>query len=100
MSYTICSRFKGGGGILCMQGTQYAPRESILCMEHFVALHCTYSDLMLSCTVPSGYTWIIWLGTVTSWKSADFSLSMYRSGIQILLCVAMSSSSRVMFELM
>ena len=22
-----------------MQGTQYAPRESILCMEHFVALH-------------------------------------------------------------
>ena len=21
-----------------MQGTQYAPRESILCMEHFVAL--------------------------------------------------------------
>ena len=39
MSYTICSRFKGG--ILCMQGTQYAPRESILCMEHFLALHCT-----------------------------------------------------------
>ena len=31
------------GSILCMQGTQYAPRESILCMEHFVALHtvCT-----------------------------------------------------------
>ena len=28
------------GSILCMQGTQYAPRESILCMEHFVALHC------------------------------------------------------------
>ena len=27
------------GSILCMQGTQYAPRESILCMEHFVALH-------------------------------------------------------------
>ena len=26
------------GSILCMQGTQYAPRESILCMEHFVAL--------------------------------------------------------------
>ena len=24
-----------------MQGTQYAPRESILCMEHFVALQCT-----------------------------------------------------------
>ena len=22
-----------------MQGTQYAPRESILCMEHFVAVH-------------------------------------------------------------
>ena len=29
------------GSILCMQGTQYAPRESILCMEHFVALHGT-----------------------------------------------------------
>ena len=29
------------GSILCMQGTQYAPRESILCMEHFVALHTT-----------------------------------------------------------
>ena len=29
------------GSILCMQGTQYAPRESILCMEHFVALQCT-----------------------------------------------------------
>ena len=27
------------GSILCMQGTQNAPRESILCMEHFVALH-------------------------------------------------------------
>ena len=26
------------GSILCRQGTQYAPRESILCMEHFVAL--------------------------------------------------------------
>ena len=25
-----------------MQGTQYAPRESILCMEHFVALQCLY----------------------------------------------------------
>ena len=31
------------GSILCMQGTQYAPRESILCMEHFVALQCTLS---------------------------------------------------------
>ena len=29
------------GSILCIQGTQYAPRESILCMEHFVALQCT-----------------------------------------------------------
>ena len=28
------------GSILCMHGTQYAPRESILCMEHFVALQC------------------------------------------------------------
>ena len=29
------------GSILCMQGTQYAPQESILCMEHFVALQTT-----------------------------------------------------------
>ena len=29
------------GSILCMQGTQYAPWESILCMEHFVALQGT-----------------------------------------------------------
>ena len=27
------------GSILCMQGTQYAPRESIFRMEHFLALH-------------------------------------------------------------
>ena len=26
-----------------MQGTQYAPRESILCMEHFVALQCPHT---------------------------------------------------------
>ena len=31
------------GSILCMQGTQYAPRESILCMEHFVALQCIHT---------------------------------------------------------
>ena len=31
------------GSILCMQGTQYAPRESILCMEHFVALQRTFA---------------------------------------------------------
>ena len=31
------------GSILCMQGTQYAPRESILCMEHFVALQSSFS---------------------------------------------------------
>ena len=43
MSHTICSRFKES--ILCMQGTQYAPRESILCMEHFVALQRVYRDL-------------------------------------------------------
>ena len=30
------------GSILCMQGTQYAPRESILCMEHFVALQSSH----------------------------------------------------------
>ena len=29
------------GSFLCMQGTQYAPGESLLCMEHFVALHGT-----------------------------------------------------------
>ena len=33
------------GSILCMQGTQYAPRESILCMEHFVALHGTFRQV-------------------------------------------------------
>ena len=30
------------GSILCMQGTQYATRESILSMEHFVALHSPF----------------------------------------------------------
>ena len=35
------------GSILCMQGTQYAPRESILCMEHFVALQCRLFVLIL-----------------------------------------------------
>ena len=30
-----------------MQGTQYAPRESILCMEHFVALQSAFP--------PTGY---------------------------------------------
>ena len=29
------------GSILCMKGTQYAPRGSISCMEHLVALQCT-----------------------------------------------------------
>ena len=33
-----------------MQGTQYAPRESILCMEHFVALHINAKTLT---TAPS-----------------------------------------------
>ena len=32
------------GSILCMQGTQYAPQESILCMEHFVALHSSHKE--------------------------------------------------------
>ena len=31
-----------------MQGTQYAPRESILCMEHFVALHSLPNGTKLS----------------------------------------------------
>ena len=30
-----------------MQGTQYAPRESILCMEHFVALQGTHIFLII-----------------------------------------------------
>ena len=40
------------GSILCMQGTQYAPRESILCMEHFVALQ------RLPRSGESEYTWV------------------------------------------
>ena len=36
------------GSILCMQGTQYAPRESIFCMEHFVALHSSFLCLSLT----------------------------------------------------
>ena len=36
--------------ILCMQGTQYAPRESILCMEHFVDLHSSLNDCKLKRT--------------------------------------------------
>ena len=32
-----------------MQGTQYAPRESILCMEHFVALQCIHRKFALFC---------------------------------------------------
>ena len=42
------------GSILCMQGTQYAPRESILCMEHFVALQGTFKkNILMSrrCTI-------------------------------------------------
>ena len=31
-----------------MQGTQYAPRESILCMEHFVALQCGFHGVVYS----------------------------------------------------
>ena len=46
------------GSILCMQGTQYAPRESILCMEHFVALHCTY--LTSNCKIKMYEQWMIW----------------------------------------
>ena len=32
-----------------MQGTQYAPRESILCMEHFVALQCSFTSISSLC---------------------------------------------------
>ena len=34
-----------------MQGTQYAPRESILCMEHFVALQCIIYTCTSTCDV-------------------------------------------------
>ena len=36
------------GRILCMQGTQNAPRESILCMEHFVALQGSKSNQLIT----------------------------------------------------
>ena len=39
--------------ILCIQGTQYAPRESILCMEHFVALQRVSEAQILYIQVPS-----------------------------------------------
>ena len=39
-----------------MQGTQYAPRESILCMEHFVALHSMHID---HCCVDLGELYMI-----------------------------------------
>ena len=42
------------GSILCMQGTQYAPRESILCMEHFVALQSIYFDIPLLFLIITG----------------------------------------------
>ena len=42
------------GSILCMQGTQYAPRESILCMEHFVALQCMITACMMPVADPEG----------------------------------------------
>ena len=37
-----------------MQGTQYAPRESILCMEHFVALQSTFNKC-ICCVVFISY---------------------------------------------
>ena len=44
-----------------MQGTQYAPRESILCMEHFVALHSTHNeicDLIKCIRAITGHKWM------------------------------------------
>ena len=41
------------GSILCMQGTQYAPRESILCMEHFVTLQSIQVSLKSISSEPS-----------------------------------------------
>ena len=37
-----------------MQGTQYAPRESILCMEHFVALQGVLISHHLGAIVKNG----------------------------------------------
>ena len=49
-----------------MQGTQYAPRESILCMEHFVALHCSNIAPVVLCAhsgspyiVAQGFTFLL-----------------------------------------
>ena len=44
--FTNCSNFSGSN--LCMLGTQIAPRESNLCMEHFVALQ-THWGLCMMC---------------------------------------------------
>ena len=49
-----------------MQGTQYAPRESILCMEHFVALQGTlhFANIAWSFTtgnvldIPETKSWV------------------------------------------
>ena len=52
-----------------MQGTQYAPRESILCMEHFVALHPKSMDFF------DKFTQILFL-----WQ--PFIISPDTSGVQ------------------
>ena len=58
------------GSILCMQGTQYAPRESILCMEHFVALQGTSTVSLQVTYFDSENT-----GGITS-ESALFSMTI------------------------
>ena len=84
------------GSILCMQGTQYAPRESILCMEHFVALqgasppinvssstHIRVSSFFMAhrqivyALIRRSSTWI------TSWLSAVSRLQNYLLKIKL-----------------
>ena len=46
-----------------MQGTQYAPRESILCMEHFVALQRMFKIpqwMRCCCYFPLPYDVVSW----------------------------------------
>ena len=61
------------GSILCMQGTQYAPRESILCMEHFVALQRTLADVNSYCKMTS----VVALDGVTSFLQISNVFSLF-----------------------
>ena len=60
-----------------MQGTQYAPRESILCMEHFVALQClTY---FFTETISSMGCWVV---ITIQFK---FKSTLYKQTVQNLI---------------